>query len=386
MHVAIDLTAVPERLAGVGYYLVGLVEALQRIDADSEYRLIVSDAIRSYFPVRSPRFSHVVVPRRSRPARLLWEQAVLPGLVTSVSADVLHSPHYTRPLRRLSCASVVGVMDLTYLLMPEHHMWPRRLFFRRMLPAAAARADRVIAISQSTKRDAQRLLGLPADRIDAIPLAADGRYRPDIDPSRVSAVRERLQLPGEYVLFVGTLEPRKNLPRLLRAYADVVSSEPAFPGLVLVGMRGWQTGELERLLGTGGAARGITVAGYVPEDDLPAVYAGARMFVYPSLYEGFGIPILEALACGVPTITSTTSSMPEVAADAALLVDPFDTAALAGAMRRLHRDVALRESLRRKGPVRAAAFSWDETARMTVGTYRRALADWTAARREAVSA
>jgi glycosyltransferase involved in cell wall biosynthesis len=385
MRVAIDLTAVPERLAGVGYYLVELVDALQRIDADDEYRLIVSDTTSGYFPLRSPRFSHVVVPRRSRPARLVWEQTVLPGLVARLGTHVLHSPHYTRPLRQLSCASVVVIHDLTYILMPEHHMWLRRIFFRRMLPAAATRAGRIIAISESTGRDLQRILRVAPERIDVIPHGVAERYHTGIERSVIAETRRRLALPREYVLFVGTLEPRKNLPRLLRAYADVVSSDPAFPGLVLVGMRGWQTGELERLLGSSEAAARIRVAGYVPEEDLPAVYAGARMFVYPSLYEGFGIPILEALACGVPTITSTTSSMPEVAGDAAVLVDPSDGAALAGAMRRLHRDEALRESLRRKGPVRAAAFSWDETARMTAGTYRRALADWTAGQR-AVSA
>jgi glycosyltransferase involved in cell wall biosynthesis len=374
MRVALDLTSVPPRMAGVGSYLAGLVDALQRVDEVNEYLLVVGAALREAFPVRSPRFSVVTVPDRSRPVRLLWEQVSLPALVARLRVDVLHSPHYTRPLRPLPCASVVGVMDLTYVLLPQYHAWSRRVFFRRMVPAAAALADRVIAISESTKRDAAAHLGIPAGRIDAIPLAISAAYRADIPAWDIDATRQRLDLPQEYVLFVGTIEPRKNLPRLVRAYANAVRTEPAFPALVLVGMRGWQTGEFERALAESGVRTRIRIAGYVPEEDLPRVYAGATLFVYPSLYEGFGIPVLEALACGIPTITSSTSSMPEVAADAALLVDPHDTDALAAAMLRLFRDEPLRGVLRRRGIARAADFNWERTATLTIETYRRALA------------
>jgi glycosyltransferase involved in cell wall biosynthesis len=374
MRIAVDLTAVPPRLTGVGYYLAGLIAGLQAVDSTNEYYLLLGAACRDAFAVRSPRFSVVTVPDRSRPARLAWEQIALPALLTRLGIDVLHSPHYTRPLRRLRCASVVGVMDLTYVLLPEHHAWSRRMFFRRMLPAAAARADRIIAISESTKRDAAAHLGIPADRIDAIPLAISAAYRADISPSQVEATRQRLNLPPEYVLFVGTIEPRKNLVRLIRAYEEAVRADPRVPDLVLVGMRGWHTEEFDRALAESGVRRRIHTVGYVPEQDLPQVYCGAASFVYPSLYEGFGIPILEALACGVPTITSSTSSMPEVAADAALLVDPHDTGALSAAMLRLFHDRVLRDTLRQKGLTRAAAFTWERTATLTIETYRRALA------------
>ena len=376
MRIALDLTSVPERMAGVGYYLVGLVAALQRVDEVNEYLLIVSSARAGTFPVASPRFSVVPVADRAPVARLLWEQAALPSLVRRLQPDLLHSPHYTRPLRRIPCASVVGVMDLTYLLLPSHHARSRRAFFRWMLPAAAARADRLLAISESTKRDAQEHLGVPEHRIDAVPLAVSDAYRHDIPPEQIEHTRRRLNLPAAYVLFVGTIEPRKNLFRLLDAFARAVRADTGFPDLVLVGMRGWQLTEFDRALAASGVRDRIMIAGYVAEADLPAVYAGASLFIYPSLYEGFGIPVLEALACGVPTITSSTSSMPEVAGDAALLIDPYETSALSAAMLRLFHDAGLRESLRRKGPARAAAFSWDSTARGTIDTYHRALGDW----------
>ena len=263
---------------------------------------------------------------------------------------------------------------MTFFLFPRYHTLAQRLFFRTMLYAAVRRADRFLAISESTGRDLHQCLGVPQDRIDVTPLAVSEAYRPLTGPAPLELVRRRYGLPPTYILFVGRLEPRKNVPRLLDAYAMLLKEGIDIPPLVLAGARGWHMRAVDaRLRQLTGHVR---LLGYVPEADLPAVYAGARLFVYPSVYEGFGIPVLEALSCGVPTITSNVSSMPEVAGDAAELIDPHDTDALRRAIARLLRDDQRCVELRRSALRRASAFSWDRTARLTADAYTRAFDQW----------
>jgi glycosyltransferase involved in cell wall biosynthesis len=373
-HVAIDVTSLPRLMGGVAFYLVELTAALGRAPATHEYSLVVRrEQVEDWRRVNGAvRLLPVDLP--SRPVRLLWEQAGLPGLLRRHAIDLLHSPHYTRPLRRLPCASLVGVMDMTFFLMPHYHTRAKRVFFRSMIRASVRRAQRFIAISESTKADMRRCLGIEPDRIDVTPLAVSGAYRPDVGLDVREAVRRRYQLPAEYLLYVGRLEPRKNLPGLLEAYRAVCASRQNVPTLVLAGARGWHSAELDiQLEKLGSRVRSI---GYIPEADLPALYCGAHVFIYPSFYEGFGIPVLEALACGVPTITSNISSMPEVAGDAAELVDPHSTLALADSLHRLLTDDRRRADLRRRSLRRAAEFSWERTARLTIESYDRTLAEW----------
>jgi glycosyltransferase involved in cell wall biosynthesis len=374
LHVAIDLTSLPRFKGGVGFYLLELISALQRLDSGERYFLIATRERMRELHASNGRFDIVPVDLRTRPVRLAWEQIGLPGLVRRLGVDVLHSPHYTRPLRRLSCASVVGVMDMTFKLMPQYHLLAKRAFFRVAIQASIRRADRFLAISESTSRDMQRCLGIPGECIDVTPLAVSKAYRPDVDAKLVDAARQRYRLPDQYLLFVGRLEPRKNLPRLLDAYAALSQKDPSVPVLVLAGARGWHSAALDTRLARLG--KRVHLLGYVPEKDLPAVYRGALLFVYPSLYEGFGIPVLEALSCGVPTITSNVSSMPEVAGDAAELVDPVQTIALERAIERLLHDEGRRSELRVKGVRRASQFSWERTARLTTASYYRAFEQW----------
>jgi glycosyltransferase involved in cell wall biosynthesis len=371
VRIGLDLTAVPAQRGGVAFYLMALIAALQRIDRRNEYVLITADPHAPELRSLTPNFSIAAVKLPSRGARLLWEQASLPGLVARLGLDLLHSPHYTRPLRPLGAASVVGVMDLTFFLMPAYHTRMKRLFFRAMLPASVRRADRLIAISESTRRDLERVLHVPPSRVDVTPLAVSAAYHPNQPEDTIEALRQRYGLPREYLLYVGRLEPRKNLPRLLAAYEHVLGRKPEMPPLVLAGAPGWHWAGLEKALQRLGS-RTIQL-GYVPESDLPALYGGATIFIYPSMYEGFGIPVLEALSCGTPTITSNVSSMPEVVADAAELIDPHSTADIAAAMERLLTDAKRREELREKGLRRASAFSWDHTARLTMDSYLRAI-------------
>lgn len=370
VRIGLDLTALPTLKGGVAFYLVELVKALQRVDVENSYHLIAREVHADDLRPLAANFSLVPVPLRSRAARLAWEQVRLPALADKLRLDVLHSPHYTRPLRRLTCASVVGVMDLTFFLMPEHHTAFKRFFFRSMLRASVRRADRFIAISRSTSVDLQKWFGVPASRIDVTPLAVSDAYNPHVPADVVKEVRQRYALPAEYLLYVGRLEPRKNLPRLLEAYERLVTRRPSTPPLVLAGAPGWHGHDFQQALRRLSAH--VVAIGYVPEEILPALYVGARLFVYPSLYEGFGIPVLEALSCGVPTITSDVSSMAEVAAGAAELIDPTRTDTLVTVMERLLTDAARCLELRELGLQRARSFSWDSTARCTRDSYVKA--------------
>jgi glycosyltransferase involved in cell wall biosynthesis len=370
VRIGVDLTSLPGLKGGVAFYLLELVAALQRIDRDNQYCLIVRDVHASELAPAAPNFVVVPVALRSRGARIVWEQTRLPSLARELQLDVLHSPHYTRPLRRLPCRSIVGMMDLTFFVLPQYHTLGKRIFFRFMIRTCARKADRLIAISESTARDLQQYLRVPANRIDVTPLAASPAFTPDIPRQAVNEVRRRYQLPDEYVLYVGRLEPRKNLPRLLDAYAQLLQRRPSAPPLVLAGARGWHPRDLDRALNRAGSS--VRAIGYVSDADLPALYAGAGIFVYPSLYEGFGIPVIEALACGVPTITSNVSSMAEVAADAAELVDPSNTSEIVSALERLMEDAVRRAELRARGIARARCYSWDLTAQRTRESYLKA--------------
>ncbi len=259
---------------------------------------------------------------------------------------------------------VFTLYDLSLLLRPEDHPRERvvffRLFFRRRLP----RADHVITISETVRTEALTRLGLNPERVTAIPLAPAPHFRPPPE-EMVKETKRRYRLPQEYFLFVGTIDPRKNLQLVLEALAHL----PSGPSLVIAGWKGWgEEGFKERLARLGLRRRVLTLS-YVPDADLPALYAGARALVYPSLYEGFGLPVLEAMACGCPVITSRVSSLPEVAGEAALLVDPHSVEEMVQALKEVLQPETAAE-LRARGLARAQEFSWEKTALKTLEVFR----------------
>jgi glycosyltransferase involved in cell wall biosynthesis len=259
------------------------------------------------------------------------------------------------------------VMDLAFLRFP-HVLTDESRRYYGQIRRAVTRADAILAISQSTKNDLVDLLNVPSSKITVTHLAADPACRPVTEAARLEAVRHNYGLPDGYLLFVGTLEPRKDLPTLLRAFASLGPAAKDIC-LVLAGRPGWlyeQVYDLARTLKLGDRVRFL---GAVPADDLPTLYSGARLFVLPSLYEGFGMPVLEAMACGAPVVCANTSSLPEIAGDAALLVPPGDEAALAQAMATILSDGDLRRQLTQRGFARAARFSWEATARQTLAVY-----------------
>lgn len=369
LRIAFDATAIPENRAGAGIYIFSLVKALAQVDRDNEYFIFVKPEHGEEFGVLGPNFRLMPVSVSSAPRRLVWEQSGLPMALRRLKVDVLHSPHYTTPLLPGSgFRRVVTFHDMTYMLMPELHARFHRRFFPPMMRFSARRANRLIADSESTRRDMARLLPASAGKTVVTLLAAGPVFRP-VPPAEVLDACTRHGLtPGRFLLYVGVLEPRKNVPMLLKAFAQIAAKFPDVP-LVIVGKKGWMYDAIFAELTALGLAERVVFTGYVPEEDLPRLYGGARAFVYPSLYEGFGLPVLEAMQCGAPVVTTDISSMPEVAGDAALLVKPDDVDGLAEALTRVLSDDALAADLKQRGLARAALFSWERCARETRAVY-----------------
>jgi glycosyltransferase involved in cell wall biosynthesis len=286
--------------------------------------------------------------------------------------DVLHSPHYTTPLAPGRWRRVITFHDVTFFLLPQRYPILRRLYFQGASHAGARLADLVIAVSETVKGDVVRHLGLAAEKVRVVPLAPGPGFQPLEDPARMEAVRDRYRLPPRFILNVGTLEPGKNQATLVRAFHRL-KGQGLEQGLVIAGQKGWMYEKLFRLVDGLGLGKDVRFVGHLPEADLAAVYNMADLFVFPSLYEGFGLPPLEAMACGLPVVASNAPALAEVLNGAALLVNPSDVDALAEAAARALRDKRLRSRLRRQGLERASQFSWQRTARGTVAAYEAAL-------------
>ncbi len=368
MRIGIDATAMPVELYGAGNYIFHLIQTLLRVDTENEY-VVFTKSIHTPIFRTFRRAQLVPLSFSSRLFRVAWEQTVLPVLVRQHRLDLLHSPHYTMPVWR-TCRSVVTFHDMTFYLYPEMHLLSKRLFFGAMISLSARRADALIAISVSTRADTIRLLKTKPEKIFTVPYGIDPSFHSMVDPSALNEIRARYHLPQKFILYVGNLEPRKNLPTLLRAFARVIEKDGAW-NLVMAGSRGWKDAKVFSTVKELGLADRVSFPGFIPQFDLPVVYSLASVFVYSSLYEGFGLPVLEAMACGVPVITSNISSMPEIVGGAGILVDPHNEVELAEAMQRVLTDRALHDKLARDGRERSKQFSWERTARETLAIYKR---------------
>jgi glycosyltransferase involved in cell wall biosynthesis len=304
-------------------------------------------------------------------ARICWEQTVLPVALRRFGVELLHAPAYVAPLA-VGTRTVVTFHDLSYFLFPESFNRSNRTYLQTFSRLSARRADRLIAVSEATRQDLVRLLGVDAGRVDVVPNGVDERFRPVEDIAELTGFRERRGLPERFILSLCTLEPRKNLPTLIRAYAlarDHGATEP----LVLAGGVGWGDLAIRALVDELDLASHVLLPGFIPQDEQALWYNAATLFAYPSRYEGFGLPVVEAMACGTPVLTSNRSALPEVVGDAGVTVDPDRPGELADAMVQLLRDGDWRAELRRRGLERAGQFSWDHAAQRTVEAYRQAI-------------
>lgn len=369
-HVALNAHLLsPEagyRNAGVSQYIQALLRTLPPAAGGLQLTAYVGAGVADSFPGWQVRRSSLP---GNRPAlRILWEQGLQPMALRQAGVDLVHAPVNVGPLLQ-TCPLVVTVHDLSFQLYPETFRPAQRLYQSALARWTARHAARVIAVSQSTRADVVRHFGVPEERVVVVHNGVDDTFRP-YAAGTVEAFRREKGLPERFLLCVATLEPRKNIVRLLEAFARV----PGAPPLVLVGGKGWYYDTIFAAIERLGLTERVHLPGYIPSDELPLWYNAASWFIYPSLYEGFGLPALQALACGTPSLVSSASSLPEVVGDAAVLLDPLDVEAMAATLDRALGDPSLSATLRRKGPERARQFSWARTAEETVAVYRAVLA------------
>lgn len=354
------------RSAGIHYYISGLLPALMQLDKSFRYSVFTSDSKPAL-----PENARVLRTGKNkvRPLqRILWEQFAQPRLLGKLKLDLLHSLAFVSPLLS-HIPSIVTVYDLSFLHFPERFKTANRNYLRLFTRLSCQRARRVVAISENTRRDIVEQYQIPAERVDVVYPGLDERFKP-LSPEAIAEFRARKGLPERYIFYLGTIEPRKNLNTLIRAYARLL---PGNVKLVCAGGRGWMAEDVFQTVQELRLQRNVLFPGYVSREELPLWYNAAEVFVYPSSYEGFGLPVLEAMACGVPSITTHSSSLPEVAGDAAYLLPPEDPTALADALSRLLESPAERTRLQARGPQQAEKFRWENSAREMLASYQRAL-------------
>jgi glycosyltransferase involved in cell wall biosynthesis len=368
----LDVSAAVHRRAGLGRYAESLARAL--ISTQSDRYALFYNQERGIEPLAG--LEHL-------PARTValgykpWRMLVWLGQLGRVGfdrlvpdAELFHATeHLLLPLRTIP--TVLTVHDLIFRHLPVHHKPLNRWYLNLTMPLYCRRAAHIVAISKCTARDLASAYGVPKEKITVVPEAADPRFHPQ-PLDTVAAVRTRYGLPVRYLLFVGTIEPRKNLTRLLAAF-EIVHADGLTDGLVIVGRQGWLCDDFFAALEHSSARDAVILPGYVPDEDLPAVYAGAQALVFPSLYEGFGLPVLEAMACGTPVLASRASSVPEAGGEAASYFDPTSVDEIADNVHRLLRDNALREEMQVEGLAQAARFSWEQAAIETEAVYNAVL-------------
>lgn len=365
MHIGVDASrlAVGAR-TGTEHYSFEVLRALGRLDDRHRWTLYCNQPPRSLPPL-PPNFA-----LRPIPLPRAWSHVRLSIEMLLRAPDVLWVPAHALPIappRR----SVVTIHDLGFLHHPEAHTRIQRIYYRIFTRLSARRASHIIAISEATKRDLQHFYGTPGDRISVIYHGVDDRFKPIDDRDDLDRVLSRYGIDGPYLLFVSTVQPRKNVARLIEAFA-LAHRRGVDALLVLAGKRGWLADQIERRAAELGIEDRVRFVGYVADADLPALLSGALAYVIPSLYEGFGMTVLEAQACGAPVLASTTSSLPEVVGDAGLLVDPRDVGAIADGLLRLATKPDLRADLRARGLKHVKGWTWDRAARQTLDVLERA--------------
>jgi len=365
MLIGIDASrSVAQERTGTENYSLNLIRRLLALQSDHRYRLYFNRLPPSYN--LQPTTFHLKImpfPRLWTHLRLSWEMARRPPDLLFVPAHVLPIVHPRR--------SVVTVHDLGYLYYPQAHRLLDRLYLDLSTRYNARAAAHLIADSSATKRDLIERYGAEPDKVTIVYPGYDNTvFQPVRDEKAIEAIKARYNIAGDYILFVGTLQPRKNLIRLIEAFSNLQSPISNIQ-LIIAGKKGWLYEETFRQVEELGLEWKVVFTDYAPEGDLPALLSGASLFVFPSLYEGFGLPVLEAMACGTPVVCSNVSSLPEVAGEAAILVDPLDVEELATAMERVLGDEELRAELTERGFEQARRFSWEKCARQTLDVLER---------------
>jgi glycosyltransferase involved in cell wall biosynthesis len=350
------------RHSGVGNYTAQLLTALIDRGDERQYALLANRALNG----ETPPGTLGQVGRRF-PNRSAWLQLALPRDLAAVQPDVCHFTNSLAPLRA-PCPVVITLHDMSLFVHARLHPLKSQLFVRPIIPAVAHRAAAIITVSRHAKREIVAGLRVGPDKVHVIYEAAAPQYHVITNAAELERVRQRYNLQKPFVLYVGTIEPRKNLTRLVAAFARARRLRPDLE-LILAGQLGWQYASLLKAIEALNLGSAVRRLGYVPDEDLPALYNLARLLAFPSLYEGFGLPVVEAMACGTPVLTSNGSSLAEIAAGASCLIDPLDVGDIAQGLVNLATDDDLHARLRAAGLARSAQFSWQRAAEETVRVY-----------------
>lgn len=375
MRIGIDCSAAVNQRAGIGRLVRNQVRALAETDHANHYVLLYARPNDHQIPElpHAPNVSHRKLPLTERWLTIAWHRARLPIPADRLcgGVDVYHSPDFVLPTLQRA-RGILTVHDLAFIIQPECADPKLRAYLEDVVPRSAERADFIIADSENTRNDVVVLLGAPPDRVAVVPGGVEPRFAQVTDASLLRRAREHLGVGDDpFILAVGLIEPRKNLNRLMDAFAELKRSGfiPQHK-LVLAGGRGWLVQGILDHHQSSPVRDDVLFPGFVSDDLLPAVYSAADVFAFPSVYEGFGLPVLEAMGCGTPVVASRASCIPEVAEGAALLVDPTDVSGLAGALLRAITDPSVREDLQRRGCERAAHYTWERAASELLDVYR----------------
>jgi glycosyltransferase involved in cell wall biosynthesis len=374
VHITIDYTPAVHQRAGIGRYTRGLVAALAELQPSHQFTLLVlgrpgADDTPPHFP---PNFHLRSVPLSDRWATVLWYRLNLPIPVELLAgrSDLFHGPSFTLPPS--FAPSLLTVHDLSFLRYPQGAFPPLLRWLSTAVPRSISRARHILADSENTRRDLMELMAVPDEDITVVGAGVDPSFAPVTDADRLHTVRRRYDLPQRFVLGMSTLEPRKNFTGLIAAFEQLVAAHPKAADdlhLVIAGGKGWLYQPILDAAAASPLRQRIHFPGFIADEDLPALYSLAQVFAFPSHYEGFGIPVLEAMACGTPVVCADNSSLPEVAGDAALMVDAIDTEGLAEAIARILVDGELRGELVKRGSAQARRFDWATPARRLLDVY-----------------
>jgi glycosyltransferase involved in cell wall biosynthesis len=369
MKVALDVKVMSLRAGGIGRYALNLIKGFAKLAGAHEFFLFTGPQTEFNFSL--PKHLHLITTWQHIPSSILRSLFFIPLGLNSVHADIFHGIDYgSAPLLLQHTKLILTIHDLAVFRFPQMFTGKHQTIVKSFVTRAAKKAAKIIADSENTKADLCHFLNLDPENIEVIYLACDSNFAP-VAKNQVELVKRKYALADEYILTTGTIEPRKNYRTLLQAFSLFRKrNQNSEIKLVIVGRNGWLHNEIYQTVAQEKLEKEVRFMGFVDENDLPAIYSGAKFFVYPSIYEGFGLPPLEAMACGTPSIVANTASLPEVVGDASFLIDPANIDELATALERLDANERTREELKQKGLVRAQLFSWEKTILKTLKVYQ----------------
>jgi len=373
--ILIDTTAIPKKPVGAGVYLSRLVKEILICNTFYDVKILSHEDDYGLFNLPEDYIKYFLFQRDfGRGYRIISEQLYFPKLLADNQIDLFHGLHYSLPINKRT-RMITTIHDLSFFKFPEKHSWVKRQYFKFFIKYSSFHSDHLITVSNNTKNDLIKILNVDPEKITTTHLGVDESFSPIDDHEKLQNIKAKYDLPENFILFIGLIEPRKNLSSLFKAYAKLVKTQEIMEDihLVLAGRWGWESKKLLTLVSDLNVTENVHFPGYIDQEDMAYLYNLAKVFVYPSFYEGFGLPVLEAMACGTPVITSNISSMPEFVGNSGILVDPNDIDQLERSIKELLINERLREELKKKSILKAKEFTWKNTALKTLDVYQRVL-------------